>query len=165
MDNSKIDTALTDAETVFCELFINGCAPYCGNAAKCYEQAFNISSKTSAGKARKLLSQDHIKAYTEELESVSSEEARHLKKRLTENLLHIIEETSSAQYTDRRGTKLSPAPLRSVAVQAAKALMDMHPVKEANVNKLNIEGAGEGGVVFNVVVPVPEQQKKESDDN
>ena len=64
-----------------------------------------------------------------------------------------------AQYTDRRGTKLSPAPLRSVAVSATKALMEMYPVKEAQVNKLNIEGAGEGGITFNVIVP--EQVKQD----
>lgn len=161
MENNNINTTLTDAEIVFCELFINGCAPYCGNAAKCYEEAFNISSTTSAGKAKKLLSQAPIKTYIEELESLSYEDSKNLKNRLTANLLKIIEETSSAEYTDRRGTKLSPAPLRSVAVQATKALMDMHPIKEAN--KLNIEGTGEGGVTFNVIVPVPDLPKKETE--
>jgi hypothetical protein len=162
MGNSETHISLTDQEIVFCELFVNGCAPYCGNAAKCYEEAFSISSKTSTGKAKKLLAQKHIQACIEDLESLSYEEAKHLKKRLTENLLHIIEETSKVEYTDRRGTKLSPAPLRSVAVQATKALMDMHPIKEANVNKLNIEGTGEGGVVFNVIVP--DKPKKETDE-
>ena len=165
MENNEIHTSLTDQELVFCELFVNGCAPYCGNAPKCYEEAFNITSKTSAGKAKRILSQEHIKSYIEELESLSYEEAKHMKKRLTENLLNIIEETSKAEYTDRRGTKLSPAPLRSVAVQATKALMDLHPIKEASVSKLNIEGTGEGGVVFNVIVPAPEKPQKETEDN
>ncbi|MDR1090103.1 MAG: hypothetical protein LBL79_03430 [Prevotella sp.] len=163
IENSETYASLTDREVVFCELFVNGCAPYCGNAAKCYEEAFNVSSTTSTGKAKKLLAQKHIRDYIEDLESLSYEEAKHLKKRLTENLLHIIEETSKAEYMDRRGTKLSPAPLRSVAVQATKALMDMHPIKEANINKLNIEGTGEGGVVFNVILPAPDKQKKETD--
>ena len=83
-----------------------------------------------------------------------------MKKFLTENLVHIIEETSTAEYRDRRGTRLSPAPLRSVAVSATKALMEMYPVKEAQVSKLNIEGGGEGGITFNVIVP--EQSKPES---
>jgi hypothetical protein len=163
IENSETHASLRNREIVFCELFVNGCAPYCGNAAKCYEEAFSISSNTSTGKAKQLLARKYIRAYIEDLESLSYEEAKHLKKRLTENLLHIIEETSKAEYTDRRGTRLSPAPLRSVAVQATKALMDMHPIKEANVNKLNIEGAGEGGVVFNVIVPAPDKPKKDTD--
>lgn len=150
---------LTDQEKTFCELYVNGCDPFCGNAQKCYEEAFVISSHTSKGKAKRLLAQKHIQDYISEIDSLGYNENEFLKKRLTEKLLHIIDETSTAEYYDRRGTKLSPAPLRSVAVQATKALMEIHPIKEAQVNKLNIEGAGEGGVVFNVIVPSPKQDK------
>ena len=160
MENNDTNNELTEQEKAFCELYVNGCDPYCGNAAKCYEEIFKISSNTAKGKARKLLCQEHIQKYIEEIDSLNYNENEFLKKRLTEKLLHIIDETSSAEYQDRRGTRLSPAPLRSVAVQATKALMEMHPIKEAQVNKLNIEGSGEGGVVFNVIVPEP---KKEED--
>lgn len=149
MDNNYQE--LTGEETVFCKLFINGCAPYAGNASKCYEEAFHTDSSTANKKARELLNCKYIQKFIEELESTTYEESKFLKKRLTENLLKIIDETSTATYRDRRGTLLSPAPLRSVAVQATKALMDMYPIKEAQ--KLNIEGTGEGGVIFNVIVP------------
>jgi hypothetical protein len=164
MENSELNTALTGQEIAFCELFVNGCAPFCGNAAKCYEEVFQIISNTSKGKAKKLLSQQHIQDYIQVLEDENDKDSKILKKRLTENLLHIVDETSSAQFYDRRGTKLSTAPLRSVAVQATKALMDMYPIREANVNKLNIEGAGAGGITFNVIVPSTEQPKKETEE-
>ena len=93
----------------------------------------------------------------------NSLETTHMKKFLTENLKHIIEETSTAVYRDRRGNKLSPAALRSVAVAASKTLMDMYPVKEAQVSKLNIEGGGENGIVFNVIVPESKPKENETD--
>lgn len=63
-----------------------------------------------------------------------------------------MSETSSAEYTDKFGVPLSPAPLRAVAVNAAKALMELYPIKCSQETKLRIDG-GEGGVVFNVIVP------------
>ena len=156
-----VSRILTEQEKAFCELLVNGCSPYAGNVALCYEEVFQVKSNTVKGQAKKLLTDPRIQAYVEELEGMRYEENKLLKNRLTENLLHIVEETSKAQYYDRRGTLLSPAPLRSVAVQATKALMEMHPLKVAQVNRLNIEGAGEGGVIFNVVVPTkPEGEEK-----
>ena len=67
-------------------------------------------------------------------------------------------------YMDRRGTRLSPAPLRSVAVGASKALMDLYPVKEAQKHELSIGGAGEGGITFNVIVPEQAKEVKPTDD-
>ena len=148
-----MDTKLTENEILFCELYVNGTAPYAGNAAKCYSEVFKCDSKQTNHLAKTLLMREDIQAYLKELDGMTYEEAKYMKKFLTENLIHIIEETSVAQYHDRRGTKLSPAPLRSVAVSATKALMEMYPVKEAQINRLNIEGAGEGGITFNVIVP------------
>lgn len=95
------------------------------------------------------------KIYTsiEQLQAIANYETADLKARLTEKLLHIIDETSTAKYTDRRGTELSPAPLRSVAVQASKALMEMYPVKVAQESKVELKGNGDSGIVFNVIVP------------
>lgn len=146
-------TNLNENEKLFCELFVNGIAPYAGNSAKCYSEVFQTDSNRVNHLARQLLSRKDIQDYIEELNALSYEEAKFMKKFLTENLMHIIEETATAEYRDRRGTKLSPAPLRSVAVSASKALMEMYPIKEAQINKLNIEGSGEGGIVFNVIVP------------
>lgn len=157
------ETKLTEQEQLFCELFVNGAAPYAGNALKCYQSVFYSCDVKDNIRAKKLLSRDDIKEFMAELEEYNSLETTHLKKFLTENLKHIIEETSTAVYRDRRGNKLSPAALRSVAVAASKTLMDMYPVKEAQVSKLNIEGGGENGIVFNVIVPESKPKENETD--
>lgn len=145
---------LNEKEKLFCELFMNGTAPYAGNALKCYSEVFKDDGINANHRAKTLLCKPAVKAYIKEMEEMDAEEAASMKRYLTQNLMRIIDETSTAQFYDRRGTSLSPAPLRSVAVSAAKALMDMYPVKEAQVNRLNIEGDGaEGGVTINVIVP------------
>lgn len=157
------ETTLTKEEQLFCELFINGAAPYTGNALKCYQEVFRSNEIQDNLKAKKLLAREDIKDYMEELEGYNAQEAAHVKKFLTANLKHIIEETSVAEYKDRRGTRLSPAALRSVAVSASKALMELYPVKEAQVNKLNIEGGGENGITLNVIVPEQKPTDKTPD--
>lgn len=157
MDNTK----LTREEELFCQLFVNGTAPYGGDAVKCYQEVFHCSDVLDGHKAKVLLARQEIQDYILQLESDNVKEAAHIKRFLTENLKSIIKETSTAQYRDRRGTQLSPAPLRSVAVSASKALMELYPVREAQVNKLNIEGNGESGIVFNVVVPGGTDSKEE----
>ena len=145
---------ISTQERIFCQLYVNGCAPYAGNAAKCYKEAFHESEDDlfSKHRALELLKREEIASYIKELEELSAEDANAMKKFLTENLRHIIEECSYATYTDRRGKVLSPAALRSVAVSASKALMEMYPVKESQ--KVEINGGGEaGGITFNVIVP------------
>ncbi len=43
-------------------------------------------------------------------------------------------------------------PLRAVSVNAAKALMDIFPIRHKEENRLRIEGS-DGNVIFNVIVP------------
>lgn len=155
---------LTEQEKLFCELFINGSAPYAGNAAKCYSEVYKCDSIHTKHLAKALLMREDIQQFIEQLEAMSDLDVKNMKKFLTANLMHIVEETSTSTYTDRKGTPLSPAALRSVAVSASKALMDMYPVREAQISKLNIEGAGEGGITFNVIVPT-EQPKQEPNAN
>jgi hypothetical protein len=164
MKTDESNKVLTDKEIAFCELLINGNAPYCGNIVKCYEDVFDITSTVVKGDAKRLLQQPHIQEYIKLLKEENAGNAEHIKNRISENLLSIMDETATAQFFDRRGTKLSVAPLRSVSVQAAKALMAIHPIREANVNRLNIEGSGKGGVTFNVIVPMPEQKHGEIDE-
>lgn len=150
MENKQI----TEQEKLFCELFVNGTAPYAGNAVKCYSEVFKDEAINVSHRAKVFMRRPYIKAYLSELEEMSAEEAKDMKRYLTQNLMRILDETSTEQFYDRNGTALSVAPLRSVAVSAAKALMDMYPVKEAQVNKLNIEGSnGEAGITINVIVP------------
>jgi hypothetical protein len=150
---------LTDQEILFCELYANGEAPFAGNAAKCYREVYNDSTNRAKSRAIALLARPDIQAYLKSLDELSYEEAKYMKTFLRENLLSIVKECSVAEYRDRKGTLLSPAALRSVAVSGIKALMDLYPVKEASVSKLSIDGAGEGGITFNVIMP--EQSKSD----
>ena len=144
---------LTENEKLFCELYATGEAPFAGDPSRCYEEAFGCVGKNSRNKALKILSNPEVQQYLKELEDVRQNEVKEMKNFLTQNLKHVISECSQAEYRDRRGHLLSPAASRSVAVSAAKALMEMYPVKETQVNKLSIEGAGESGITFNVIMP------------
>ena len=150
---------LTEQEVAFCELYVNGTAPYAGNAMLCYDDVFGKKSK-NRGPALRLLNEPRIKNYIEELESLSSYEAKRRREYLARHLEQIIEETSIATYTDRKGLKISPAAMRSVCVQAMKLYSELYPVKEAQVSKLNIESNG-GGITFNVIVPNQDKQPEE----
>lgn len=153
---------LTDQEILFCDLYANEEAPYGGNAARCYEEVFNDKSKRAKSLATRMLARPEIQEYLESLDGLPYEETKYMKTFLRENLMSIIQECSSAEYRDRKGILQSPAALRSVAVNASKALMDLYPVKEAHVSKINIDGAGEGGITFNVIMP--DQTKNEKED-
>lgn len=162
MDKIKAPKTLSKQEKDFCELYTFGCDPYAGNARKCYEDIFEDKSNTSRIKAQELMEREDVKTYLEKLQMIAGYKTADMKARLTEKLLRIIDETSTARYTDRRGTVLSPAPLRSVAVQATKALMEMYPVKVAQESKVELSGGdGASGVVFNVIMP---EQKKKDDE-
>lgn len=144
---------LTDQELLFCELYVNGEAPFGGNAAKCYQEVFGNNTNRAKSHATRMLARPEIQEYLKSLDELPYEETKYMKTFLRENLVSIIQECSTAEYRDRRGALQSPAALRSVAVNASKALMDLYPVKEAQVNKINIDGAGDGGIVFNVIMP------------
>lgn len=145
-----MEEILTKEEKFFCELYANGDAPFAGNAAKCYEEAFDCHTGAHS-KAVRLLAREDVQEYLDGLEKLSFQETRYMKKFLTRNLVKIVEECSSREYVNKKGVPVSPAALRSVAVNASKALMDMYPVKEAQ--KLSIEGGDEGGITFNVIMP------------
>lgn len=143
---------LTKEEQLFCELYANGDAPYGGNPVKSYEEAFNVTDgRSSRSKAIRLLSCDYIQRYLEELEKLTYEEAKYMKKFLSRNLMSIVDECSHSEAVNKRGIKVSPAALRSVAVQASKALMELYPVKEAQ--KISLDSEGDGNITFNVIMP------------
>lgn len=103
--------------------------------------------------ARRLLAKPHILARIKELVEELQQETETLatKLQVAETLKAVMEETSTAKYTDKFGIDLSPAPLRAVSVNAAKALMELYPIRHNQEAKLRIEG--ESGIVFNVIVP------------
>ncbi len=152
-----MENNITEQEKLFCELYVNGEAPFAGDAAKCYQEVFNDLTNKAKAHAMRLLAREDIQEYLKKLDELPYEDAKYMKVFLRENLINIVKECSTANYRDRKGTLLSPAALRSVAVSASKALMDLYPVKEAQLNKLSIDGSGDGGIVFNVIIP--EQSK------
>lgn len=154
------NTNLTDQEILFCDLFAHGEAPFGGNAARCYQEVFNDTSKRTKSRAAHLLARPEIQEYLKSLDELTYEEAKYMKTFLRENLISIIEECSTAELRDRKGVIQSPAAMRSIAVNAVKVLAELYPVKAAQKSKLKIEGSGEGGITFNVIMP--EQPKQES---
>lgn len=159
MENNH--TQLTEQEKLFCELYANGEAPFGGNSARCYQEVFNDKTRLAKSRATQMLARPEIQTYLKSLDELPYEEAKYMKTFLRENLTSIIEECASVEYRDRKGTLLSPAALRSVAVNASKALMELYPVKEAQVNKINIDGGnGEGGITFNVIMPQQSQEEQ-----
>lgn len=152
---------LTEQEQLFCDLYANGEAPFGGNASRCYQEVFNDKSRMAKSRAARMLARPEIQEYLKSLDELSYEETKYMKVFLRENLTSIIQECAEAEYRDRKGTMLSPAALRSVAVNASKALMDLCDLRGTQVSKINIEGSGEGGITFNVIMPTQDQSDKE----
>ena len=147
---------LTAQEEEFCELYVRGGAEYAGKQTKCFRDIFGESVANANVASYRLIRDPRIHARIKEMTSSTLYEAETIavKLQVAETLKSVMEETSSREYTDRFGIPLSPAPLRAVAVNAAKALMDLYPVKHASESRLKIEN-GQGGVIFNVIVPQP----------
>lgn len=149
---------LTEEEELFCQLYINGGVEYAGQHVKCYKNAFQTEERNVSIPSRQLLSKPsvivRIKTLSDEFQTETETVATKLQ--ISETLKAVMEETATSSYTDKFGIKLSPAPLRSVSVNAAKALMDIYPIRHTQGGKLKIEG--EGGVTFNVIVPSPKSK-------
>jgi hypothetical protein len=154
-----MEAKLTNEEKLFCELYANGDAPFAGNATRCYEEAFADTGGNVHSKAIHFLAREDVQCYLRDLEKLSFDEARYMKKFLTQNLTKIVEECATKQYLNKKGQPMSPAPLRSVAVSASKALMDMYPVKEAN--KISVESNDGNGITFNVIMPEKPVEKEQ----
>lgn len=148
------DRELTSAQEQFCQLYVCGGVKFAGQLSKCFKEVFGEDHKAVNIQARQLVRLPVVMARIKELaaEMANETESIAIKLQITETLRTILEETAESNYSDRFGNLLSPAPLRAVAVNAAKALMELYPVKYAHETKLRIEGDN-GGVVFNVIVP------------
>lgn len=163
MKNEEVpERPLTSREEDFCNLYVLGDAKFAGKHCKCYRKVFSTDEDTTPISSRELLSQPHIQARVRELmKTVQADtEMQAIKLQVTETLKAIMEETSTRNYQDKWGIDLSPAPLRAVSVNAAKALMDLYPIKHFQETRLKIEG--EGGIVFNVIVPSGTHSEDES---
>ena len=159
---------LAELEEKFCLIYACGPSPYNGNAKRTYDLVFkNVKRPYMAGDyyelveddidtsilARQLVMRDDIKNRIEQIQSESVVNAATLRPRLTETLLKIADECSTLVCVDKFGTKISPAALRSVAVNAISKLTDMYGIKEDIAHKVMLEGADGDGITFNLIVP------------
>ena len=145
---------LTEAQERFCQFYVCGGMQYAGQADRCYREVFDIKHGDTEAAARRLVHTPAVMARIRELgtEMISETESIAVKMQISRTLRNILEETATGIYRDRFGNPLSPAPLRAVAVNAAKALMEMYPVKNGGEAKFKIEGS-DNNIVFNVIVP------------
>lgn len=151
-NNLPSTCSLNDKEILFCQLYSRGQAPYAGNPVKCYQEVFGENDIYSSTKAYILLSRADIQGYLEKSEFGNVDEAKFIKEFIKTNMMHIVEEMSQNTYTDRKGNPVSPAASRSVAVSAAKVLMDLYPIKE-NQGDMTINNKNGGNITFNVIAP------------
>lgn len=152
-DNKK--TTLTEAEVLFCELYVNGGRKFAGQHAACYKEVFGETEKIEI-RARHLLMQPHIGDYLRAMcdEQYQTTEKIAVKLQIAETLKAVMDETSNGSYVDKFGVPLSPAPLRAVSVNAAKALMELYHIRQPQSG--SSKGTeGNGGITFNVIVPQP----------
>lgn len=162
-------TKLSDKEQKFCLIYTNGPAPYNGNEVRCWQLVFNGSTTLPRGEeeveialdASKFMQRDDIKEYIDSINALSIVNASTLRPRITQTLLKIMDECSTAQYEDRWGMKIQPAAMRAVAVNAASKLTDMYGIKEDIAHKIQIEGSDGDGITFNLIAPQPTKKDDE----
>lgn len=162
-------TKLSDKERKFCLIYTNGPAPYNGNEVRCWQLVFNGSTTLPRGEeeveialdASKFMQRDDVKEYIDSINALSIVNASTLRPRITQTLLKIMDECSTAQYKDRWGIKIQPAAMRAVAVNAASKLTDMYGIKEDIAHKIQIEGSDGDGITFNLIAPQPTKKDDE----
>ncbi|MBQ4279871.1 hypothetical protein [Alistipes putredinis] len=148
------EQVLTPQQEQFCQLYVCGGLQYAGQLAKCYAEIFGTDTEDIRVEALRLTRRPAVMARIRELgaDMMSDTESIALKMQISETLKTVMRETAEGIYTDRFGNPISPAPLRAVAVNAAKALMELYPVKHGSETKFKIEGS-QNGIIFNVIVP------------
>jgi hypothetical protein len=160
---NDIVTTLSEAEKKFCLIYTNGPTPYVGNEVRCYQLVFNDSTHEPTGgqeievslQAHEFMTREDVKDYIDKINAISIVNAASLKPRITQTLLKIMDECSTAKYEDKWGVELSPAALRSVAVNAADKLTNMYGIKEDIAHKIQLEGTDGEGITFNLIAPQP----------
>lgn len=148
------ENCLSEQEIDFCDLFVYGGFGVAGDPDACYKEAFGVVNKRNA---RRLMARpevkEKIKEFIEEFKNDEENQAIAMKIQITDTLQKVMKETSTDIYKTPKGHSLSPAPLRAVAVNSAKALADMYVKKQSQSHDVNLGTGGDGGIVFNVVVP------------
>lgn len=161
-ENTKIE--LNEKELAFCELFVDGDKEFAGQGAACYTEVYGVVKHPHLA-ARRLFKKEHIAEHIKDLLASRTVETETIavKLQVAETLKAVMAETAKGEYIDKFGVAVSPAPLRAVSVNAAKALMEIYPIKhsasEGNRNKEN-----SGNITFNVIVPQNITVKNEEED-
>lgn len=157
-------TNLTSEEKDFCNLFVFGEAEFAGKRTKCYREIWGDPGKAPY-RAQRLFERIEITEYIKRLidQDRAENETIAVKLQVTETLKAVMEETSTAAFTDKFGMDLSPAPLRAVSVNAAKALMAIYPICHDH-DKLRTEN-GDGKIIFNVIVPQMAQMEEKNEED
>lgn len=151
MDEKHI---LTDEEAKFCLLFVNGDTSLAGNATECYLALHpELDRMEATTMAKSILKKPVVKDRLKELNEVNLHDAEFLRPQITETLLSIMRECAVDSYRNENGDYVSPAPLRAVAVHAAKELNSMYGIKEAIAHKVSVDAGGSEGVTFNIIMP------------
>ncbi len=143
---------LTDKEELFCQLFCNGGKKFTGNQVEAYRHVFGDRENDRLMiESNKLLASPVVTSRIKDIMADKLENDSYAKMRVLETLFAIMDETREAKYKDKWGISLSPAPLRAVSVNAAKAIADICGFKAGNETGVTING--ENNVTFNVIVP------------
>lgn len=143
---------LTEKEELFCQLFCNGGKKFAGNQVETYKQVFgDRDSNRLLIESNKLLASPAVTSRIKDIMTSKLENESYAKIRVLETLYAIMDETREAKYKDKWGVSLSPAPLRAVSVNAAKAIADICGFKTGSEAGVTING--ENNVTFNVIVP------------
>ena len=164
MGNTENRIEITAKERKFCELLMGSNFEYAGRIEVCYTKVYG-EAKDVAIESRRVLSQPHVAEYINELVELRESEIERsaIKRQVAETLRTVMAETAKSEYVDKFGVPLSPASLRAVSVNAAKALMDIYPITNAHTQAAKTESGG--NIIFNVVVPqtVTKDGDKEED--
>lgn len=142
-------------DKAFADLYIWGDSKFQGNPGACYKEVFGIESMSEAGRhGRKLLTREHVSKYVDKQITEYDIIMKAEKLKNIQTLTKIRDEMATAEYVNRFGEINGVASCRSVAIKASETINNMlgfDKPKEVNVN----HGAGEKGIVFNIIAPPP----------
>jgi hypothetical protein len=164
------DSHLTETEEDFCILLVEGSGDFSGNPVKCYmetiarEKGIKEDDPYLNHYIRNLIYREDIQAYIKQLRDRIDQDVENeiLRSYIRSKLIKLISECAAGQYTDRRGNALSPAPLRSVANNAIKTLMDLTPGLKVTKDDDDSDPDGNPkGLTLNVIVPKKPEKSKE----
>lgn len=162
--NTDFHKILTEDEENFCMLFVDGTDPYRGNAAYCYHKTLgkklDDDDPLLEYKAKRLMEKPAIKDFITQLQTEVYDHKMAVKSRIENKLMKIMDECAEGEYVNRYGVRLSPAPLRSVALKAAKELGDLNGLhKLAKITEEDDDSdVASTGITFNVIVPDKPQE-------